>query len=853
MYSISRLTLYAMLSAIEDDLRRIINQHLYHLHIKDILPHDLAEKVNDRAIKEIGSPYVELSLREVCYYLDFGDLYKLLNNCKKEVPQEIAGHLKDNTPNFEKLVPIRNRVAHSRPLNIEDWPTVFDTADILLTQNKNIWESLATVSERIKRDPSFILGVKIPMADNIDIVRHNLPIPDFDETGFYGRREQLDRLVKLCLGPYPVITIVGEGGIGKTAIALKTAYELLSLEKQPFDAIIWASSKTTQLTPQEIVNIEGAIRDSLGMFQYMSHELGGVGSNSPLNELLDYLKQFKILLIIDNLETILDDRIRVFLEQLPSGSKVLITSRIGLGAFEFPLKLEQMNEDDSTRLIRALARIRGIDSLYKLPTKVLRNYCNRMNNNPGFIKWFVSAIQTGSRPEDIFANSGIFLDFCMSNVYKYLSKNAKELIKTMFVSPGKHTQAELAFLTELEVLELQKSIHEALRTNMVVTSSEFFGMSLETSYELSDLARQYVNKNLSISTSEQENVIKKKRQLVAAQESIASENKVDPYSFYNIQIRSKSDLVVVKYLFDALKFAKENNLSKAKVLINEAKILSPEYYEVHRVDASIKTQDGNISGAKLSYETALELEPSSAPLLKWFGDFTLKYLGNTEGALALYKKAANIDPISGEIRASVARSNIYLQNYEEASKILEELSETQNGMEKLSRKVLDLSLQCSYRWSEKIYQDHPFEALEKLERMTAKYETCSRSLIDNMTIEKLKKAQSVAQLIHNSSRDPNIREKALTLIKWFDHEYKVALDYQNSRSQGVILSLFPTHGFIKMRSGKTIFFHKSDLEVDKWNSLWIGDEVTFITGVNSNDPENRIKAFNVRLRNPKLN
>lgn len=852
MYSISRLTLYAVLSAIEEDLRRIINHNLSHLQINNLLPSDVVEKINERIIKETGLSYGQASLREICYYLDFGDLHKLLNTHKNELPKEISKHFKDNTENFENLIPIRNRVAHSRPLNIEDWPIVFDTSETLIMQNKLLWESLDTISEKIKRDPSFILGIKIPPADSIDIIRHNLPIPDFDETGFYGRKEQLDRLVKLCLGPYPVITIVGEGGIGKTAIALKTAYEILNLEKQPFDAIIWASSKTTQLTPQEIINIEGAIRDSLGMFQYMSSQLGGTNESSPLEEVLDYLRQFKILLIIDNLETILDERIRTFLEQLPSGSKILITSRIGLGAFEFPLKLEQMDEDDSTRLIRALARIRGIESLYKLPAKVLRSYCNRMNNNPGFIKWFVSAIQTGSRPEDIFANSGIFLDFCMSNVYKFLSNNAKLLIKTMFVSPGKHTQAELAFLTELEVVELQKAIHETLRTNMIVTTSEVFGASLETSYELSDLARQYVNKNLSISASEQESIMKKKRQLVAAQESIASEIKLDPYSFYSIQIRSKSDLVVAKYLFDALRFAKENNLSKAKSLINEAKILSPEYYEAHRIDASIKTQDGNISGAKLSYETAIELEASSAPLLKWFGDFTLKYLSDTDGALILYKKAEKVDPTSGEVKAAVARANIYLHNYEEANKILTELHFSQAETTKLARKILDLSIQCLYRWAEKIHHEHPFEALERLDDLTKKYEICSKSLIDNITLEKLKKAQSVAQAIYVNSRDQSIKEKSLSLIRWFENEYSAALDYQNSRSQGVIFSLFPTHGFIKIRTGKTIFFHRSDLEIDKWSTLWIGDEVTFITGINSSDPESRTKAFNVRLKNPKL-
>ncbi|TOA71109.1 hypothetical protein, partial [Vibrio parahaemolyticus] len=70
---------------------------------------------------------------------------------------------------------------------------------------------------------------------------------------------------------------VGEGGVGKTALALKVAYELLEDESSPFDAIVWVTSKTTQITVNEISDIKSAISDSLGILTEIENQLIGEG------------------------------------------------------------------------------------------------------------------------------------------------------------------------------------------------------------------------------------------------------------------------------------------------------------------------------------------------------------------------------------------------------------------------------------------------------------------------------------------------------------------------------------------------------------------------------------------------
>ncbi|MGH4021865.1 MAG: ATP-binding protein [Pseudonocardiaceae bacterium] len=92
-------------------------------------------------------------------------------------------------------------------------------------------------------------------------------MPDFDETGFFGRRQQVNRVKRIINGAYPVVSILGDGGIGKTSVALKVAYELLDDQNGKFDAIVWVSAKATVLTAHEIKRINGAIEDSLGPFR----------------------------------------------------------------------------------------------------------------------------------------------------------------------------------------------------------------------------------------------------------------------------------------------------------------------------------------------------------------------------------------------------------------------------------------------------------------------------------------------------------------------------------------------------------------------------------------------------------
>ncbi|MBK8256240.1 MAG: tetratricopeptide repeat protein [Polyangiaceae bacterium] len=844
-FSVARLTLHALLSAVEEDLRETVDVHLgQQLAPEVILGKPTFEKACSRLDSDSSLGAVPPSLQQILAYVDFGDLHQTLNTHSAYLPQPLTSYLHSATVHFETLIPIRNRVAHSRPLHLDDLATVLDTTQQLTQSHDVSWTSLKETLHRLRTEPSFVLGLHVRSYESYDKKNHNLPIPDFDETGFLGRKQQVTSLLKLCKGPYPVITILADGGMGKTALALKVAYDLLDSDDNPFDAIVWTSSKTMQLTSHEIVRIQGAICDSLGMLQHVASHLGGTSAKEPVQEVLAYLEQFKILLILDNLETVLDERIRGFLAELPMGSKVLITSRIGLGAFEYPFRLTPFADGEAVQFVRALARSRHVETLTRIANPQLSVYCSRLHNNPGFIKWFVSVVQAGRRPEEALQNPDTFLEFCMSNVYHYLSPESRHVLRSMQSVPGRHSQAELGFLSEMDVLELQRALQQLVTTNMVSMSSMPRGSSFESQYDISDLARAYLSKHHPVEISESTRIVGRRNQLLRAGESLREDQISNPYSAFSISMRSDSDIIVAKYLRDALDRAHRNDYASADSILAKAHGLAPEYFEVFRVEAWIRAKQGNAPAARSAYESAVELEPKSAPLLYFFGGFLMRNGDMTE-AMGHLAEATRIDPNEPAIHLEAARANLYALKFTEARSAIDRLISRSDLSEWVGRKAYDLHLQYFMRLADHDNDRHAYSAaLSELEKLRDAYENCPNQLRDSRMREGLKRALNVAKTCARNVAGDDARTRANTLTDWiaeeaFAEESGIAYAESRERLSGTVYRLHKQKatGAILTTDGQEFRFERSlMLEPAFWAQVRAGSQVDFRKGRDARGP-----------------
>ena len=335
---------------------------------------------------------------------------------------------------------------------------VSDLSRTLVHSHRSLWANLRTNLRALERDPEFAATLSIPETqDDRTKILHNLPQAEFDDTGFMGRDKELASLKRALSGTYPVVTVVGEGGVRKTALALKACYDILDTDSTEFDAIIWTSAKTTKLTVNEIQLIEGAISSSSGVIESAASSLGRQTGTEAIDDLVEHLTNNKILLIIDNLETIVDQNITYLVTNLPTGSRILFTTRSSRGV-RFPISLQPLNKKDAASYFRTVAKVFGVNDLAILPSAMIEDYCAKLHYNALFIKWFILSVRVGKRPTMVISNTTTFLQFCLQNVFNSLSADTKAVAKVIAGLSEQQTLASLTFYTDLESLKVQSSL-----------------------------------------------------------------------------------------------------------------------------------------------------------------------------------------------------------------------------------------------------------------------------------------------------------------------------------------------------------------------------------------------------------
>lgn len=555
-----RLTLAAFIYGLEIDLKNIIKTQIspFHNDIHFFKDPDLQERVITRYNKENnGLNYLE-SLEDVIDFLDFADTFVILRKNDSFLNKKAALYIKDIFQYLSDIVPIRNRVMHTRPLLGGDFAFVFDFISSLKKSDPINWNITIETRNEIEKDPAYVLSLKIPSSTfnsrNNSII-HNLPIPDFDETGFIGRIKDVDDVKQLILSN-KVVTLLGDGGIGKTALALKVAYDIVDLNDScPFELIIWTTAKTTMLTAKGIEEIYTTITDYTGLIDVISDTLK-VESNNKLNDILEYLSLYKTLLIIDNLETIHSEEIRDFIRKAQVKCNILITSRIGLGELEFPRKLNGLSEAESSKLIREIASRRNSDTLIKLPQKTLVDISEKLYFNPLALKWFVNSVEMGISPKEVLANKDNLLNFCLTNVYEKLSDGAIDILKTIRSSRRRLTTGEIIYLSGCDPLDVRKYLIELFKTTLINREIKDVNNLEDVYYYISDFAREFLTKNYFIDADYIKKISQRYKALEQSVKDINKYNKYSEFSINSLIFETSNQKISAKFLSEALELSK---------------------------------------------------------------------------------------------------------------------------------------------------------------------------------------------------------------------------------------------------------------------------------------------------------
>jgi LuxR family glucitol operon transcriptional activator len=734
----TRLQCFSLISAIETDIRRVLSDALSMFGMPAFLPDDMREIASERQKKDIDSGAAsgqsDFSLLE---YLDFGHLAQLLQIHRARLTDNLQAVSEEISRDLEPLLPIRNRVCHSRPLDYDDFSRLFDFAESRVRSAPEVWPELNTTYRLIVQNPAGTLRVNIPgyWASTDTDIPNNLPEPEFEDTGFIGRRKDVENVKRLIQGAYPVISIIGEGGVGKTALALRILYDFIESQDKPqFDVIVWVSLKTTVLTASGVDELRGAITDTLGMYSAVARGLG-VPKNASLSieeltaEISTYLAEFRVLVALDNMETIAADGLIAFLRDLPSGSKVLITSRMGLGELEHSYPLAPMSERDATQFFRRAAAAQNQVDLQRAKQDVVDRWCKKLSYSPLAIKWFISSVTLGRDPGEVLTRDSKsyqdLLQFSFRNLYESLTELGRTLVHAIHAAGSPLTKTQILLLLEAFASratndEVEMAIRALVNASVV---RRRLGSKPDQAlrYELGSFAQQF----LSI-------VERPRREFVASVQqhlrhmrnaTEESERRAAHYSYdqFAIHCHSPDERLVGARLRQALDLCRVGRTGEALQLVDDAERLMPQFSETRRVRAMILRDTGDYVRAREELEACIDLDPSNRIGKYVFGLLLVNELKDFDAAKEVAQSALESDPnelpVQSLLALALQRGGRLKDAIEIYEKLLPRLEETRP---RIRVAILDQAADTCRRLAERdqreresgLFQQHIIRALE---------------------------------------------------------------------------------------------------------------------------------------------
>ena len=313
-------------------------------------------------------------------------------------------------------------------------------------------------------------------------IPHNLP----SLQPFFGREEELKKIAD-ALDPESRTwgaLIDGAGGMGKTSLAVRAAYDA---QPEDFEKIVFVSLKSRELDDDGLRDLSGFLISGLAeLLNELAKELGHADITKAIETerprlLLDALRGTKTLLVLDNLESLLKrerDTVFTFVKKLPPGCKAILTSRGRIGSGAEELILEKLSEDAALATLAKLAETNP--ALAKTSEAERLTLYRETGGKPLLLRWTAGQIGRGSCVT--FTDAIHYLRSCpegndpLEFIFGDLVEDFSEAetstlcALTYFTLPAK--VEHITTIAECDETETERALKSLINRSLVVPSEE---------------------------------------------------------------------------------------------------------------------------------------------------------------------------------------------------------------------------------------------------------------------------------------------------------------------------------------------------------------------------------------------
>jgi hypothetical protein len=315
-------------------------------------------------------------------------------------------------------------------------------------------------------------------SDRLEIIGNcftNLPVP----TDEYINRTTLEVELTNVLKDedrFPIATLLGKGGIGKTSLAIKVIQDVAKTNR--FDLIIWFSARDIDLLPDGPKLVQTKVLNQKDISdEYCQLLKPGQDEKDSIQFFSNQLTKNsygKALYVFDNFETVTNPiEIYEWLNTyIRNPNKILITSRISRNfKADFPIEVSGMSENECKSLINIFSAKLHINNI--LTPSYIDELITESDGHPYIIKILLGEVaKTGklTKIQRIVQEQDKILQALFKRTFSTLSPAAKRVFLTLCswnsIIPSVAVESIL-WRPENEKINVQGAIEELRKSSFI--------------------------------------------------------------------------------------------------------------------------------------------------------------------------------------------------------------------------------------------------------------------------------------------------------------------------------------------------------------------------------------------------